>query len=72
MCGSAFIRASELPKFKDLPKFEGMPHGCAWGLWDRDGVRDNVGSLNLLSPEVVCNARTEIQMGISVSLKYIY
>ncbi|KAL3421586.1 hypothetical protein PVAG01_08032 [Phlyctema vagabunda] len=70
MCGKSFIRASELPEFKELPAVDGMPHGCAWGLWDQDGIRDNLGSLNLLSPEVVCSARNEIQSGISVALNW--
>lgn len=63
------MHASNLPSFKDLPAVEGLPHGCAWGLWDKDGVRDNVGSLNLLTPEVVQKAREEIKSGVTVSLK---
>lgn len=58
-----------LPSWKDLPGVEGMPHGCAWGLFDKDGVRDEIGTLNLLTPETVLQARDEIQTGKSVVLK---
>ena len=63
------MRAQDLPDFKDLPAVEGMPHGCAGGLFDKDGKRDNVGTLNLLAPEVVMEAKNEIQTGVSVALK---
>ena len=63
------MRAQDLPDFKDLPAVKGMPHGCAWGLFDKDGKRDNVGTLNLLIPEVVMEAKKEIQIGVSVALK---
>ncbi|KAK5193655.1 hypothetical protein LTR16_007243, partial [Cryomyces antarcticus] len=64
------MRAEDLPSFKDLPAVKDMPHGCAWGLFDIDGKRDNLGTLNLLTPEVVMNARKEIQTGESVSLNW--
>ena len=64
------MKGSDLPDFKDLPPVPGQPDGCAWGLWDRDGKRDNIGSLNLLTPDVVLEAKKEIQSGTSVSLKY--
>ena len=63
------MRAQDLPDFKDLPAVKGMPHGCAWGLFDKDGKRDNLGTLNLLTPEVVMDAKKEIQTGVSVALK---
>jgi hypothetical protein len=59
-----------LPSWKDLPAVKGMPHGCAWGLFDKNGVRDEVGTLNLLTPSTVVKARDEIQSGKSVVLKY--
>lgn len=59
----------DLPSFQDLPKLPGLPEGCTWGLWDRDGVRDELGTLNLLTPETVKEASKEINQGISVSLK---
>lgn len=42
-----------------------MKHGCAWGLFDKNGQRDNLGCLNLLTPEVVVAARDEIKVGHS-------
>ncbi|KAK7427026.1 hypothetical protein QQZ08_006453 [Neonectria magnoliae] len=41
------------PDFDDLPKVEGMPQDCAWGVFDGDGEKDIVGTLNFLTPEVV-------------------
>lgn len=57
-----------IPDFDDLPKIEGMPQGCAWGIFDKDGKKD-YGTLNLLTPDVVAAAATEVKEGISVSLK---
>ena len=64
------MRASDLPDFKDMPPVKGMPQGCAWGLFDKNGKRDQVGKLNLLTPEVALEAKKEIQTGESVALKY--
>jgi len=62
--------AQDLPDFKSMPTVQSMPHGTAWGLWDKNGQRDNCGSLNLLTPEVVKEAQKEIRTGKSVALKY--
>lgn len=59
-----------LPLYKDLTEIPGMPHGCAWGIWDSDGEKDELGSLNLLTPEVKIAAKNEIQFGISVALNW--
>ncbi|EXJ60782.1 hypothetical protein A1O7_04935 [Cladophialophora yegresii CBS 114405] len=59
---------SNLPDFDSLPKVEGMPQGCAWGIFDKDGKKDHLGCLNLLTPAVVKEAVKEVQEGISVSL----
>ncbi|KAJ5037550.1 uncharacterized protein L3040_007722 [Drepanopeziza brunnea f. sp. 'multigermtubi'] len=64
------MRAQDLPSFKDMPAVEGMPHGTAWGLWDKDGKRDNCGSLNLLTPENAREAQKEIKSGTSVALNW--
>lgn len=53
-----------------MPPVEGMPHGCAWGLFDKDGVKDELGTLNLLTPEVVLRAKEEIKIGRSVALNW--
>jgi hypothetical protein len=58
-----------IPDFDSLPSVEGMPQGCAWGLFDRDGEKDLRGTLNLLTPAVVAAACREAQDGISISLK---
>jgi hypothetical protein len=58
-----------LPSFGELPRVDGMPKGCTWGLWDRDGVPDELGTLNLLTPQVVSAAVQEVREGVSVSLK---
>lgn len=59
-----------LPTFQELPKLPGLPEGCTWGLWDKDGVRDELGTLNLLTPETVKAAAKEVLQGISVSLNW--
>jgi hypothetical protein len=59
-----------LPSYKDLPPVPGMPHGCTWGLWDSDDKRDEIGTLNLLTPDVVIEARKEVQLGISVAINW--
>lgn len=30
--------------FDDLPRIEGQPQGCLWGVFDKDGKKDEVGS----------------------------
>lgn len=64
------LEAEDLPQWEDLPPVSGMPHGCAWGLFDKDGVQDQLGTLNLLTPKKVLRAKEEIKAGVSVSLKY--
>ncbi|KAF2093849.1 hypothetical protein NA57DRAFT_68897 [Rhizodiscina lignyota] len=53
------------PAFEDLPLRPGDPKGSAWGLWGED---DELGALNLLTPEVVKNASKEIVHGVVVPL----
>jgi hypothetical protein len=64
------MRAQDLPAFKDLPPVAGLPHGCAWGIWDKNGEKDQLGSLNLLTPEIVREAGKEIETGERCVLKY--
>ncbi|KAF2454489.1 hypothetical protein BDY21DRAFT_353074 [Lineolata rhizophorae] len=59
-----------LPDFDNLPPVNGMPLGCAWGLFDKDGKKDIYGTLNLLTPSVVRAAAGEVQEGVSVSLDW--
>ncbi|KIX01613.1 uncharacterized protein Z518_09339 [Rhinocladiella mackenziei CBS 650.93] len=59
-----------VPSYADLPAVPNMPHGCTWGLWDQDGQRDELGTLNLLTPPTVLTARNEIQHGVSVAINW--
>lgn len=54
----------------DLPRFADLPGGSAWGLWDKDGEQDQLGTLNLLTRKIKLEAAKEVRDGISVSLKY--
>jgi hypothetical protein len=63
------MRPQDLPSFRDIPTVEGMPHGTAWGLFDKNGERDNCGTLNLLTPENTIEAQKEIRTGKSIALK---
>ncbi|KAF2468745.1 uncharacterized protein BDR25DRAFT_335171 [Lindgomyces ingoldianus] len=60
----------QLPAFDDLPKVLGQPQGCIWGVFDKDGKKDEVGTLNLLTPSVVQAASREIQSGEHVQLDW--
>jgi hypothetical protein len=53
------------PAFEDLPLRDGDPPFSAWGLYGDD---DQLGTLNLLTPDVVKNAASEIQTGVRVGL----
>jgi len=59
----------KVPDFDDLPPVEGMPQGCAWGVFDKGGKKDVYGTLNFLTQDVVKAAAAEVKEGISVSLK---
>ncbi|KAK3370468.1 putative cyclase-domain-containing protein [Podospora didyma] len=61
---------SSVPDFDDLPKVEGQPQGCAWGIFDKDGQKDVLGTLNFLTPPIVAAAAAEVKDGISVSLNW--
>jgi hypothetical protein len=64
------IPPTSVPDFDDLPKVDNMPQGYAWGVFDRDGKKDVLGTLNFLTPEIVRAASKEVKDGISISLKY--
>lgn len=44
-----------LPSFDQLPKFHEL-NGCAWGVWGKD---DELGTINMLTEEVVQRAARE-------------
>ncbi|CAK7234883.1 hypothetical protein SEUCBS140593_009097 [Sporothrix eucalyptigena] len=67
----------DLPNFDNLPPVLGMPKGCAWGVFekamvkaglaeDNNSTKDVYGTLNLLTPDVVCAAAREVRDGVSV------
>jgi Putative cyclase len=61
---------TNLPDFDSLPSVKDMPQGCAWGVFDKDGKKDHLGCVNLLTPAVVKDAYKEAKEGISVSLNW--
>jgi len=58
---------NSLPPFEALPLVADGPPGNAWGLF---GAKDELGMLNLLTPEVVRNAAKEIRDGIRFPLDW--
>lgn len=42
----------------------------AWGVFDKNGEKDEIGTINLLSPDVVAEAAREIRTGKRVSLNW--
>ncbi|KAI1773949.1 hypothetical protein F4818DRAFT_420313 [Hypoxylon cercidicola] len=62
--------AVNIPDFDNLPKVGNMPQGCAWGIFDKDGEKDKLGTLNLLVPSVVKEALKEARDGVSISLNW--
>ncbi|KAI8050653.1 uncharacterized protein B0P05DRAFT_443852, partial [Gilbertella persicaria] len=49
-----------IPNYDQLPVHPKYPKGTAWGVWGED---DNIGTLNLLTPERVMNASKCIKTG---------
>ena len=58
------------PAFDDLPKVEGQPQGCLWGFFDKGQKKDEVGTVNLLTPAVVKEASREITLGEHIQLDW--
>ncbi|KAA8652396.1 uncharacterized protein ATNIH1004_001300 [Aspergillus tanneri] len=56
------------PAFDNLPLRKGDPKGSAWGLW---GGNDELGTLNLISEDVVRATRSEVFLGKAINLKYL-
>lgn len=54
----------EKPSFDSLPLRKDGPRGNAWGLFGDD---DQLGMLNLLTPETIAEAAKEIKEGVRVS-----
>ncbi|KZL74875.1 hypothetical protein CI238_07522 [Colletotrichum incanum] len=60
----------KFPRFDELPRIEGQPQGCLWGFFDRGGEKDQLGTLNLLTADVVVEASKEIKTGAHVQLDW--
>lgn len=56
------------PAFEDLPLQKGHPQFSAWGLWGKD---DELGTLNLLTPDRRKQAALEIQTGDTIPLRFV-
>jgi hypothetical protein len=56
---------ADLPSFAELPAKPGKPARSAWGLWGDD---DELGCLNLLTPERIAAAAKLVQKGAVFSL----
>lgn len=52
---SPLSEMASLPTFDELPSFKNFP-GCAWSVW---GTEDQLGTVNLLTEEVVQQAASE-------------
>ncbi len=57
---NAVAHAAKIPSYDDLPVRAGAPAGAAWGVFGDD---DEVGTINLLTPECVVAAASSIRSG---------
>lgn len=60
---------SDVPDYDNLKPVEGMPRGCVWGVFDKDGKKDMYGCVNFATPDVVKAAAAEVKDGVHISLK---
>ena len=56
-----------LPKYRDLPLTQGKPARSSWGIFGED---DQVGTINLLTPERVAHAASLVRKGGVFSLNW--
>ena len=63
-------RIHNFPTFQKLPDLLGLPKGCTCGLWDQHCVRDELSTLNLLTPDTVKQAAEEIREELGISLRF--
>lgn len=59
--------SEEYPAYRDLPVAPEHPAGSAWGVF---GAEDNIGTLNLLTPERIAAAATTVRSGRVFSLNW--
>ncbi|KAF8610156.1 putative cyclase [Ceratobasidium sp. AG-I] len=55
------------PAFKDLPLRPEYPSHAAWGVW---GEKDELGTVNNITPETIVAASKEIKLGLSIPLNW--
>ncbi|QRW27172.1 cyclase [Rhizoctonia solani] len=58
---------NRLPAFKDLPLKPEYPPHAAWGVW---GEKDELGTVNNITPETIAAASKEIKLGMSIPLNW--
>ena len=58
---------AERPRYRDLPVRDGAPPGSSWGLW---GDHDQLGALNLITPERVAAAARLVVRGAAFPLNW--
>ena len=58
------------PAFDQVAKVEGQPQGCLWGYFDKPGQKDEVGTLNLLTPDIIRRASQEVRTGEHIQLDW--
>lgn len=58
---------STLPRYRDLPIDKSMPPNSAWGVF---GADDQVGTINLITPERIAHAAALVQKGSVFSLNW--
>ncbi|KAI1173619.1 putative cyclase-domain-containing protein [Nemania sp. FL0916] len=61
---------SKIPDFENLPEVKDMPQGCAWGVFDKDGKKDLLGTINIVTQDVLKGACAEAKDGVSISLNW--
>ncbi|RDW80807.1 hypothetical protein BP5796_05505 [Coleophoma crateriformis] len=61
------LRTGRRPKFAELPLDPSYPAHAAWGIY---GLDDELGTLNLLTPERTVAAAKEIQTGTRIGLNW--
>jgi kynurenine formamidase len=59
--------SDRLPAYDELPYKPGNPPRCAWGLWGDD---DQVGAINLLTPERVLAGSRLVRKGLTFPLNW--
>ncbi|KAH7078180.1 hypothetical protein BKA63DRAFT_593576 [Paraphoma chrysanthemicola] len=67
---AAEVASYEFPAFDDLPIVNGEPQGSLWGFFDENGRKDEIGTINILTPSVVQAASREIRSGEHVQLDW--